>query len=344
MPDDNWDGRTYYGRSQLKPAPFDTALVGSYVFLAGLSGAAQLLAALIDAGHARGGRRAVRRGRYLAMLAPTVGSVCLVLDLHTPRRFYNMLRVFKTTSPMSLGSWALIGFSAVSTMTAGLQFLSDRIRRPMLPRALARATQLPAAMFGAVLATYTASLLAATSSPRWAAAPRSLAVRFGAASVASAAAALSLGEQRHSRLGRDLDGIAVAALAVELAAMLAEEETEQRAGIAAPAGGAAHAAAVGRGNAAMVGSVADAAPVGSVAHAAPVGSVAHAAMVAVPLAAFMLSLLRPGHRSRLLSGAASLGVLGASLAMRLEVMRTGAASAADPSVSLRFAQPDNLPH
>ena len=31
-------GRTYYGRKQLKPAPFNNVLVGSYVFLAGLPG------------------------------------------------------------------------------------------------------------------------------------------------------------------------------------------------------------------------------------------------------------------------------------------------------------------
>jgi hypothetical protein len=49
MPDSGrWDGRTYYGRPQLKPPPFNNWLVGSYVFLAGLSGAAQLLSTVID--------------------------------------------------------------------------------------------------------------------------------------------------------------------------------------------------------------------------------------------------------------------------------------------------------
>lgn len=44
----DWNGVTYYGRSQLKPAPFNVPLVGSYVFLAGLSGAAMLLSSLLD--------------------------------------------------------------------------------------------------------------------------------------------------------------------------------------------------------------------------------------------------------------------------------------------------------
>ena len=56
MPDSSgWDGRTYYGSRQLKPAPFNNGLVGSYVFLAGLSGAAQLLATMLDLGCGRAG-------------------------------------------------------------------------------------------------------------------------------------------------------------------------------------------------------------------------------------------------------------------------------------------------
>jgi hypothetical protein len=36
---------------------------------------------------------------------------CLVLDLGDPWRFHHMLRVFKPTSPMSLGTWCLSAFS-----------------------------------------------------------------------------------------------------------------------------------------------------------------------------------------------------------------------------------------
>ena len=121
-----WDGRTYYDEPQLRPAPFNNALVGSYIFLAGLSGAAQLLATVMDYARGPGAAPTVRRGRYLAMLAPTLGTLCLILDLHTPQRFYNMLRLIKFTSPMSLGSWALVGFSVTSAATASLQFVGDQ--------------------------------------------------------------------------------------------------------------------------------------------------------------------------------------------------------------------------
>jgi ferredoxin len=80
-------------------------------------------------------------------------------------------------------------------------------------RGLASALQIPASLTGAGLSTYTASLFSATSSPAWASTPKALAVRFGAASVASATAAMSMGEG-HRQTGRDLDAITVAPLAV----------------------------------------------------------------------------------------------------------------------------------
>ena len=196
MPDTTqWDGRTYYGRPQLKPAPFNNALVGSYVFLAGSvrgragSGDRDRLCL-----RSRMPDRMVRRGRLLSLLAPTIGTVCLIFDLHTPKRFYNMLRLVKATSPMSLGSWALVGFSGSSVMTAASQLAAERVHMLGWMRGLARVVQLPAALTGGFLASYTASLLSATSTPRWAIGGRSLAVRFAAASVASAAAAMSLGK------------------------------------------------------------------------------------------------------------------------------------------------------
>jgi protein NrfD len=306
MPDNAaWDGRTYYGRPQLKPAPFNNWLVGSYVFLAGLSGAAQLLATLLDLGCGRQAETTVRRGRLMSLLAPTLGALCLILDLHTPKRFYNMLRVFKATSPMSLGSWALVGFSGASTATAMPHLAPERIRALGWIRSVARAAQLPAAVAGSFLATYTAALFSATSTPRWAVGNQSLAVRFAAASVASAAAAMSIGE-RCERHARDLDSIAIAALTVELAATLASDHAQRHAGI----------------------------------RSSP--STRDTLLIALPLGLFITSLVLP-RRARKLSGAASLAALIGSLAMRIGVMQDGDASAEDPGSSMRLAQPDNLP-
>src|SRR5439155_1699499 len=80
----------------------------------------------------------VRRGRYLPLLAPTVGAGLLVYDLHTPQRFYNMFRVAKGTSPMSIGTWILTSFSLFSGLAAGLQFVADRVPGWLAPRRPAR--------------------------------------------------------------------------------------------------------------------------------------------------------------------------------------------------------------
>lgn len=299
-----WDGRTYYGETQLRAAPFNNSLVGSYIFLAGLSGGAQLLATLLDLAGGRAAEPAVRRGRYLAMLAPTLGSLCLILDLHTPKRFYNMLRLIKTTSPMSLGSWALVGFGLTSAVTAASQWAAVRLGCSWL-RGAARIAQIPAALAGGFMGTYTASLLSATSTPLWAAAPKSLAVRYAASAIASAAAALGLGEQDERRR-QDLDGIAIAALAVDLAATFAGEDAQRRAGI-------------------------DDAP-----HAPTLD-------VIVPLVLLVGSSLLPRRLGRAASVVGSLALLGEALTMRIGVLQRGNQSARQPRHSLRFAQPDNLP-
>jgi Ni/Fe-hydrogenase subunit HybB-like protein len=47
----------------------------------------------------------------LALLFLVGDLVCLVFDLGDPSRFHHMLRVWKPSSPMSLGTWALTGYS-----------------------------------------------------------------------------------------------------------------------------------------------------------------------------------------------------------------------------------------
>ncbi len=229
-PFQEWDGTTYYGREQLKPAPFEPWVVGGYIFLAGLSGSASILATLADATGRTELRGMVRRGRYLALLAPTIGSALLVYDLHTPKRFYNMLRVAKSTSPMSIGTWILMSFSGFAGAAALGQVAADRWPAQKWLRRSATIAGVPAALAGAGLSTYTASLLSATSTPIWAAAPRSLAVRFGSSSVATGAAALALGED-NPHVRAKLDAIEAAALAIEAVAASTVKGTYRRKGV-----------------------------------------------------------------------------------------------------------------
>ena len=226
-----WDGTTYYGREQLKPAPFEPWVVGGYIFLAGLSGSASILATLAGASGRPELEGMVRRGRYLALLAPTIGSALLVYDLHTPKRFYNMLRVAKATSPMSIGTWILMSFSGFAGAAALGQAAADRWPAQKLVAPVRYHRGCSGSPRGRrALSTYTASLLSATSTPIWAAAPRSLAVRFGSSSVATGAAALALGERNPKVLAK-LDAIEAAALAIEAVAASTVKGTYRRKGV-----------------------------------------------------------------------------------------------------------------
>jgi hypothetical protein len=87
-------------------------------------------------------------------------TYALVKDLGRPMRAYNMLRVFKPTSPMSVGSWLLGGFIPFSLVAAGSE-ITGFFRRS------GRAATYGAGLLGPAVATYTAVLIADTAVPAW---------------------------------------------------------------------------------------------------------------------------------------------------------------------------------
>ena len=182
-------GETYYDLPALKPSHYGQ-LVASYLFIGGLAGASQVIATVADLCGSEKNHSIVRSGRYVAIGGALSGPLFLVADLHTPERWYNMLRIFRRTSTMSIGSWTLGIFGSMSAFTAGAQFLADRLKNRTYRRA-ARVFALPAAASGAVVATYTGTLLGATSTPLWASASRLLPALFGASAAATSTAALS---------------------------------------------------------------------------------------------------------------------------------------------------------
>src|SRR5262249_24152582 len=106
---------SYYGRQIIKTPTWKTPDVPLYLFLGGLARASAVLAARA----ALTGRRGLQRGvRIAAAGAATGGTAALVHDLERPERFLNMLRVFKPTSPLSVGSFVLEPFSALAGAAA----------------------------------------------------------------------------------------------------------------------------------------------------------------------------------------------------------------------------------
>jgi hypothetical protein len=173
--------RSYYGRPILKE-PVWTWEIPWYFFLGGMAGASAPLAfAARRAGNHRLARAALTAGAAALAASP----VLLTADLGRPERTHHMLRVFKPTSPMNLGSWLL---AAISPALLGAA-VADRLG--ILPR-LARAAEGVAALVGPGLATYTAVLVADTAVPVWHEAGRELPFVFAGSAAASAGAAACL--------------------------------------------------------------------------------------------------------------------------------------------------------
>ena len=142
---------SYHGQPVIKE-PIWTWEIPTYFFTGGLAGASAGLAYLSDL---RGNEVLARRAWTAAFGGIVVSPVFLISDLGRPMRFLNMLRMFKVTSPMSVGSWILSASGAATTLAAvdawtGLFPRAGRVARPA------------AALLGLPLSTYTAALIANT--------------------------------------------------------------------------------------------------------------------------------------------------------------------------------------
>ena len=170
--------RNYYGQPVLKE-PTWTWEIPSYFFAGGLAGASSglaLTARLV------GNEKLARRAHLAALGGAAVSPVLLISDLGRPGRFYEMLRVIKPTSPMSVGTWVLSAFGATTSVAVAHDLFG------VFPR-LGRLSEALSAVLGLPLATYTAVLVAATSVPVWHEARRELPLVFATSSAASAGAA-----------------------------------------------------------------------------------------------------------------------------------------------------------
>jgi formate-dependent nitrite reductase membrane component NrfD len=211
-------GDSYYGQPIINPPVWEEREIAGYLFTGGLAGASSLLAAgaqLTDRPYL------ARRSRICASGAIAVSLAALVKDLGRPERFLHMLRVFKPTSPMSVGTWILVVYAPLN-LAATASDISGK-----LPRS-GRIAGLGAAFIGPAVASYTAALIADTAVPAWHEGRRELPFVF-VGSAASAAAgwgliAAPIGEASPARR------MAIAGAVLELAA---EQLLERRLGIVA---------------------------------------------------------------------------------------------------------------
>nr|WP_211194300.1 NrfD/PsrC family molybdoenzyme membrane anchor subunit [Pyxidicoccus fallax] len=179
------DAPSYYGLPAVKE-PVWIWSIPTYLYVGGVAGAASLLGLAADV---MGGPRLAKLGRrclWVGTAGDMISTVLLIHDLGRPERFLNMLRVFRPTSPMSIGSWVLAGSGGLNTLGVLLA------HRPGWMGVVGRSAAAGAAVLGMPLAGYTAVLLCNTSVPIWQATHRALPLFFMSSATAAAGSLLSL--------------------------------------------------------------------------------------------------------------------------------------------------------
>lgn len=207
-------------RGMMKP-PVWTWEIPLYFWFGGMAAGSSFVALACDLS---GDHRSARIARIVSLAALAPSPPLLVMDLGRPERFYNMLRIFKVRSPMSMGAWALTVFGNLAAGAVG----ADLIGRRRLARALGGAN----AIVGGYLGSYTGVLLAATAVPVWARSRLFLGPIFVATATATGASAtrlalvvagLPVGHPTRRALGR----VETGAMATEL---ILSEINERRLG------------------------------------------------------------------------------------------------------------------
>ena len=148
--------------------------ISGYFFFGGISSGATALGAIALLVDRRRWGRLGRTGQVVGFLTLLPCPPLLIMDLGRPERFFHMLRIFKPSSPMNLGSWVLTTHGGLST----LSMLALAARADRLPVAGALFRQLPERPLAALglvpalaLGGYTGVLLGTTAIPVWYSSP-----------------------------------------------------------------------------------------------------------------------------------------------------------------------------
>jgi formate-dependent nitrite reductase membrane component NrfD len=183
---------TYYDRPLLKQSVWSID-IPIYYFLGGTAGAALTLGAAVQLVESCGGprgRHPLRRVsaicHWTGIIGSTVGGAFLIHDLGRPSRFLNMMRVFRPTSPMNMGTW-ILSAAVPTAITTGL--LGNRSG---FLSVIGEAAGYISGIFGVALAGYTGVLVSNTAIPIWQQSRRWVPVMFLASSAAAAASVVDL--------------------------------------------------------------------------------------------------------------------------------------------------------
>src|SRR6476659_10026242 len=144
--------------------------VAAYFFFGGISAGSSMVGSLAQVVGGEKYERLARTAHYISFATLLPCPPLLIDDLGMPQRFHHMMRIFKPSSPMNLGSWALFLHGAGATVTVAKMLASDH-KLPvvselmrLLPERLLAGLGIPSSF---VLAGYTGVLLGTTCIPVW---------------------------------------------------------------------------------------------------------------------------------------------------------------------------------
>lgn len=183
----------YFGMPAIKP-PVWTWEIPIYFFIGGMCGMAAVVAL---AATVFGQPEIVRAAMWIAAFGGVASPVLLIMDLGRPTLFFNMLRVFKLRSAMSMGVYILTPYGmtvipgAMAVELAHWNLLPPGLLTTLL-HVVAVGLTVAAGLTGMLLATYTGVLMGATAVPAWNRHRMLLPLHFGTAGMGSAVGMLHL--------------------------------------------------------------------------------------------------------------------------------------------------------
>ncbi len=181
--------------------------IAMYFFIGGVSAGAYFIGSLVELLGIEKERQISRIAYYIAFPLICVTPILLIADLGSPLRFWHLffytksgLPYMNTTSPLSVGTWALLIFggmsflSFVNTLAVDGKLASTGLKKfhtlfSAVPHKLYAAAGV---FFGFFVAGYTGVLLNITARPLWAGADPIVGPLFIVSGASTGAAAIAL--------------------------------------------------------------------------------------------------------------------------------------------------------
>ena len=217
---------SYYDISLLQ-APVWKWEIALYFWFGGISGGSYVIGRLAERFGGERFRKVSDLAHYISFASLLPSPPLLIYDLGDPKRFHHMLRVFKPSTPMSLGSWILSAYSLPCTgetirhltlnrMTAARR---KRFEAGAINKTVTAVHDVAGIPLALGLAGYTGVLLSCASTPLWCK-NTWIGPLFSSSAVATAASAITLaldltGTDDHSPAKRAIERIETAAHAAE---------------------------------------------------------------------------------------------------------------------------------